>query len=329
MANTSIGSAVGAKPAPNLLEDQRRIRNLLRRVPFAKGGPILRIPEPERSGLISSELQAAILRFQVQNVPAQFRDGRIDPTGVTLRTMNALAVADPTDGDLIVIDKTTDVLVHIVGEANPARGGQEVPDDEGQDGVGIPSTTRFNNMVNTEEYLRFHNRLQHRMIRGLAPANRIQEIANWVAENFDPRGNVCIVGTSSGGPNILQLGALLAKQNVRIHYAGICDGAFADSNPIRRQAAFAAFVSENFFQTRGDAIDPRQEFHGRIDSFKTNIDFTADPEFLARQAELELKLRALQNPSFHRQDAINDFHRMAVAKGYRQAKSTILSLLAP
>ena len=91
MATKSIGSAVGKQPALNSMGDQQTIRDLLMRIEPEDGGPELALPNPIGPNRVTPELQAAIDKFQAQNVPTNYQDGRVDPHGFTLRKMNELA----------------------------------------------------------------------------------------------------------------------------------------------------------------------------------------------------------------------------------------------
>jgi hypothetical protein len=87
----TIGSAVGRSPAPNALQDQDAIIDLLYLIPPARGGASRPLPPPQRAGIASSELIAAIADFQIMHVELPFRDGRVEPIGPTLEQLNAVA----------------------------------------------------------------------------------------------------------------------------------------------------------------------------------------------------------------------------------------------
>ena len=91
MLRYDIASAVGRQPALNSLKDQKTVIDLLNRVLPEDGGPARAIPQAERPGVASPELIAAIVQFQTKNVPASFRDGRVDPHEATIRKLNELA----------------------------------------------------------------------------------------------------------------------------------------------------------------------------------------------------------------------------------------------
>lgn len=55
------------------------------------GGPNFIIPNPQTPGFVSPELQKSIETFQKKNVPPVYQDGRVDPNGLTIVKLNALA----------------------------------------------------------------------------------------------------------------------------------------------------------------------------------------------------------------------------------------------
>ncbi len=333
-----VGSIKGIRRVPrplrNKKSDQLKVLELLNRIPQAQGGlqgkgKIITI---DAEGKCPKDLADAIWEFQLHwKKQGVFKniDGVVDPKMNTFNKMAALAAGSES------IVKTTDVVVHIIGARNPAAGGQTVPDDEGQLFVGVSSVRAFNQAVQSRpDYLTFHKPLKHIMIRGLASAARLAEIAAQIEaigknEETKPIGGVLLVGLSSGGPNILDLARLLAGKKIPIDYVGVCDAAFSNAQDPRRAMNFTALKTENFFQRRGDAIDPAQEFHGRIEGFQSNVDFTGDLDFQARQQVLEVQLKALPGSAGRtRQEAMDDFHVMAVKKGYTTVRSSLMTRLA-
>lgn len=91
--SVAIGSAVGRQPALNAITDQRAIIGLLNRIHHSQGGPMRPLPAPQRAGVASPELIAAILTFQNRHMEPRFRDSRVDPGGGTLAKLNAMANA--------------------------------------------------------------------------------------------------------------------------------------------------------------------------------------------------------------------------------------------
>ena len=93
-----VQSAVGRQPALNSTRDQAVVQDLLNRIAADDGGPLTPLQEPIRANFVSSSLQAAIVRFQQQNVEPSKRDGRVDRVGQTIRKLNELATgtAPPT-----------------------------------------------------------------------------------------------------------------------------------------------------------------------------------------------------------------------------------------
>jgi hypothetical protein len=91
--SVAIGSAVGRQPALNAITDQRAIIGLLNRIHHSQGGPMRPLPPPQRAGIASPELIAAILTFQTRHMEPRFRDSRVDPGGGTLAKLNAMAQA--------------------------------------------------------------------------------------------------------------------------------------------------------------------------------------------------------------------------------------------
>ncbi len=87
----TIGSAVGRQPALNSVKDQQTIITLLHRILPQDGGTGTILPLPTANGQATGEVIAAIVKFQNQNVPPKFRDGRVDPHGFTLGKLNELA----------------------------------------------------------------------------------------------------------------------------------------------------------------------------------------------------------------------------------------------
>lgn len=87
----TIGSAVGRQPALNSVKDQQTIITLLHRILPQDGGTGTILPPPTVNGQATRESIAAIVKFQNQNVPPKFRDGRVDPHGFTLGKLNELA----------------------------------------------------------------------------------------------------------------------------------------------------------------------------------------------------------------------------------------------
>ncbi len=126
----SIGSAVG-RQGLNAEADQKTIQDLLNKIPPRDGGPGEKLIAPIRRGVVSPSLQAAIGRFQSQNVDPQFQDGRVDPGGQTLRLLNALAGEgppgkphsgyDPKLGGVIDIDQPTHRSVDVRGALVPLK----------------------------------------------------------------------------------------------------------------------------------------------------------------------------------------------------------------
>ena len=86
-----IQSAVGRQPALNSVRDQQTVQDLLNRISADKGGPVNPLRDHIRANFVSSSLQAAIVRFQAQNVDPPNRDGRVDRIGQTIRKLNELA----------------------------------------------------------------------------------------------------------------------------------------------------------------------------------------------------------------------------------------------
>ncbi|MCC6129577.1 MAG: hypothetical protein IT186_06580 [Acidobacteria bacterium] len=126
----SIGSAVG-RQGLNAEADQKTIQDLLNKIPPGDGGPEQKLSAPIRRGVVSPSLQAAIGRFQAQNVDPQFQDGRVDPGGQTLRMLNALAGEgppgkphsgyDPKRGGVIDIDQPAHLSIDVRGGLFPLK----------------------------------------------------------------------------------------------------------------------------------------------------------------------------------------------------------------
>lgn len=126
----SIGSAVG-RQGLNAEADQKTIQDLLNKIPPGDGGPEQKLAAPIRRGVVSPSLQAAIGRFQAQNVDPQFQDGRVDPGGQTLRMLNALAGEgppgrphsgyDPKLGGVIDIDHPAHGSIDVRGGLFPLK----------------------------------------------------------------------------------------------------------------------------------------------------------------------------------------------------------------
>lgn len=131
----TISSAVG-RQALNAEADQKTVQALLNKVPPVDGGPMPLLTDPIRPRVVSAALQAAIVKFQNKNVDPQFRDGRIDPGGQTLRMLNALAGEspakphlgyDPKLGGVIDVDQPAHYRVNVsaglVGLKQPLENG--------------------------------------------------------------------------------------------------------------------------------------------------------------------------------------------------------------
>lgn len=87
-----IAQSVGRMGGVNQAEDVRTVQELLNGVPASDGGPATPLPV---TGVCSPALVTAIQRFQLRHFGWSGADGRVDPEGPTLRTLNEYAADGP------------------------------------------------------------------------------------------------------------------------------------------------------------------------------------------------------------------------------------------
>ncbi|MEO8028682.1 MAG: hypothetical protein ABI823_19535 [Bryobacteraceae bacterium] len=288
--------------------------------------PGVKISDEERKNqFYGPDTAQAVRNFKNSFSPKILGPGQVvvDPiVGIqTIRRLDLLLQQQAKNDD-IVVTKTTDVLLEVIGHDQPARTGKPVPRDfTEQIGIGVRSANSFDKDIETDEYKRLHNPFQHLMFFG---GGKAEVMAQAVKDKFDPKGVLIIVGMSIGGPTALEVARML--KDMKISYMALCDAAFPNGADNRRQISSDASIRENFFQRQGDSIDQRQEFHGPVSNFM-QFDFTNDAEFAGARAALDVAIKASNNPNPLRQEFIFDIHNLAAAKGYRRAQVQIRSLL--
>lgn len=111
--------------APNLVQDQQQVAELLMMIPLPAGGlktstgPAVEIPTPFVDGFISAELVGAIQTFQTVQSESLNIDLRVDPNGPTWQLLIQLATQAPIPTDplaTIILDPVSQVIE----EATPA-----------------------------------------------------------------------------------------------------------------------------------------------------------------------------------------------------------------
>jgi peptidoglycan hydrolase-like protein with peptidoglycan-binding domain len=99
---------------------------------------------------------------------------------------------------------------------------------------------------------------------------------------------VFLWGGSAGGKNILSVANALADTvGDAMQYIGVSDAAFDENDPVMRNPGnIKAKIRKNWFQTFGQTIDPRKEFHGPLPGFQ-NFDMTGSPDVQTAKRNFE------------------------------------------
>ena len=102
----TIADAVGNRPAKNRPSDQAIVIDLLSRVAPTDGGPSSPLPPVTPGPVADFRLVNAIFNFQREmssrgRIQARFADGRVDPSGKTIKLLNEFANL-PRGGGLLI-----------------------------------------------------------------------------------------------------------------------------------------------------------------------------------------------------------------------------------
>ncbi len=102
----TIAEAVGNRPAKNRPSDQAIVIDLLSRVAPTNGGPTSPLPPVTPGPVADFRLVNAIFNFQREmssrgRIQARFADGRVDPSGKTIKLLNEFANL-PRGGGLLI-----------------------------------------------------------------------------------------------------------------------------------------------------------------------------------------------------------------------------------
>ena len=95
-------------------------------------------------------------------------------------------------------------------------------------------------------------------------------------------------GGSAGGKNVLKIANALANSvGDTIQYIALSDAAFEENDPVMRNPGnIKGKIKKNWFQTFGQTIDPRKEFHGPVPGF-IPFDMTGSPGVQTAKRDFE------------------------------------------
>lgn len=209
--------------------------------------------------------------------------------------------------------------------------GYDVPSQQGAViSKSAPELVDFAKKVNTPEYVARRMPLALIwLVGGEGKGNRVGDVITKMKEletAAGSLGSICITGGSAGGKNALELAGRLTQDGRTVRYVGICDGAFqkadiSSDKPLTFKApSIMCMQKENWFQSWGHTLDPRQELHGRIDGF-SNVDVTALT--IVQQVVVQHKHGSLDD-----QEALEAAHVAAYKHGFRIAEEKIAWILA-
>jgi hypothetical protein len=301
-----VGLRYHRQNVTNNSEDQRKIIELLAKIPKSQGGkkedwttPPASPPLPGPNKSCPTHLVDAIWDFQLHwKKWGVFRniDAVVDPGMNTLKQMNKLASGGSIDPPSPPIDPKTkplDIILRFTGG----------PGGLGPDGGREQALSRE---LNTVAYLETHQPLKAICFTGFREQEKFVDGA--VADVVRLRGETSqgvtiVIGSSAGGVSAIKAAVKLTEKNIPLAYVGINDAAFFHSE-MTFKPAFAVqlkavtggkpiapdALKENFFQTVGNEWQfdrdhptgflPWGEFHGPLDGF-VNHDMQGKPKVQA------------------------------------------------
>ncbi len=138
-------------------------------------------------------------------------------------------------------------------------------------------------------------------------------------------------GGSAGGKNVLTVANAIANiAGDTIQYIALSDAAFDENDPMMTNPGnIKGKVKKNWFQTFGQTIDPRKEFHGPVTGF-IPFDMTDQPQVKAVKKNFESLGPIDRLRGANRAAAADSAHNSAFAEGLSVGLSDIRRmLLAP
>jgi|GEM_PF-2391191 len=123
-------------------------------------------------------------------------------------------------------------------------------------------------------------------------------------------------GGSAGGKNVLKIANALANSvGDTIQYIALSDAAFEENDPVMRNPGnIKGKIKKNWFQTFGQTIDPRKEFHGPVPGF-IPFDMTGSPDVQTAKRDFENLNIVERQFGANKAKAADSAHNSAFAEG--------------